>query len=344
MDILGIDIGFGFTKATDGNDSTIFKSLIGEATDIQFKSNIEDNSFSENLHITVDNKSYFIGSLAELQSNVRQFTLDQEKLVAEYVKILALTAAGNFAEKPAAPLNVVSGLPVAYLKQYYKRFTSQLAGTHDIIFHKPDGTKISKKIYISKVKMMPQPLGSIFNLLMSDQGRIVNQDLKKQKVAVVDIGFRTTDFTIFDQLRYIERGSSSIDVGISKSFSIIANKLKELSGVHVELYRLYKSVDSGVIKIKGQQYNITNLTEQIFANTAEAIANEVNQLWSDDWDIDTIILTGGGSAPLAKYLESMIDGNVIPVDPKVDARMNNVRGYIKYGKFEWGNGEVSNKE
>ncbi len=191
---------------------------------------------------------------------------------------------------------------------------------------------------------MPQPLGSVFNLLMNDQGRIVNQDLKKQKVAVVDIGFRTTDFTIFDQLRYIERGSSSIDVGISKSFSIIASKLKELSGVHVELYRLYKSVDSGVIKIKGQQYNITNLTEQIFANTAEAIANEVNQLWADDWDIDTIILTGGGSAPLAKYLESMIDGNVSPVDTKIDARMNNVRGYIKYGKFEWGTGESPNKD
>ena len=36
MDVLGIDIGFGFTKATNGKDTIIFKSITGEATDIQF--------------------------------------------------------------------------------------------------------------------------------------------------------------------------------------------------------------------------------------------------------------------------------------------------------------------
>ena len=36
MEILGIDIGFGFTKATNGKDFLVFKSVLGEATDIQF--------------------------------------------------------------------------------------------------------------------------------------------------------------------------------------------------------------------------------------------------------------------------------------------------------------------
>ncbi len=29
MEVLGIDIGFGFTKATDGDETLIFKSLFG---------------------------------------------------------------------------------------------------------------------------------------------------------------------------------------------------------------------------------------------------------------------------------------------------------------------------
>ena len=33
MQILGIDLGFGFTKATDGQRSLVVKSVIGEAVD-----------------------------------------------------------------------------------------------------------------------------------------------------------------------------------------------------------------------------------------------------------------------------------------------------------------------
>jgi plasmid segregation protein ParM len=40
VDILGIDIGFGFTKATDGKQHLVFKSVLGEATDIQFRDEI----------------------------------------------------------------------------------------------------------------------------------------------------------------------------------------------------------------------------------------------------------------------------------------------------------------
>jgi plasmid segregation protein ParM len=32
----------------------------------------------------------------------------------------------------------------------------------------------------------------------------------------------------------------------------------------------------------------------------------------------------------------MITGNVIPVDPGQDARLNNVKGYLKYGRYTWG--------
>ena len=39
---------------------------------------------------------------------------------------------------------------------------------------------------------------------------------------------------------------------------------------------------------------------------------------------------------LAKYLQPLISGNVIPTDTNIDARLNNVQGYLKYGKYIWG--------
>ena len=335
MGILGIDVGFGFTKATDGNKIVIFKSVLGEAYDIQFYSGFGKDSFADSLHVTIDDNSYFIGDFAEQQSSVRQFTLDQETLISDYVKILALTAAGS-CYKESASVNVVSGLPISYFRRDYKRFSELLTGHNKITFHSPDGKNLLKTIYIQKVQMVPQPIGSIFNLLMNDNGRIVNKELSKQKVGVVDIGFRTTDFTVFDHLRYIERGSSTLDTGISKCFSVISNRLREESGVSVELYRLYKAVEAGSIKIKGQEYTISNFRDKVYTHLAGMIANEISRLWAEDWDIDNIVLTGGGCMELADHLKRLIDGNVIPVENNIDARLNNVQGYVKFGKYLWG--------
>jgi len=339
MGVLGIDIGFGFTKATDGKETLIFKSLFGDATDLQFWVDFGETSLPDYFHVTIDGQSYFIGDLAEQQSNVLSFTMDQEKLISEFVKVLSLTVAGVFLKEDASinvPINIVSGLPIGYFKHNHQRFNEILTGHHKITYYNPNGRQVDKEIYINKVRMLPQPLGTILNLLMDDKGKIVNTELSKQKVGIVDIGFRTTDFTIMDHLRYIDRGSRTMDTGISKAFGVISNKLREKCGVSVELYRLYKAAEAGSIKMKGHGLNFTKIRDQVYAQLAGTIANEIDRVWAGDWDIDTIILTGGGCRELAKYLEPLISGTISPVENNIDARLNNVQGYIKYGRYIWG--------
>jgi plasmid segregation protein ParM len=335
MEIVGIDVGFGFTKAYNGKNSVIFKSLIGDATDIQFRSLIGEDSSTSNLHITLDDKSYFLGSYAEMQSNIREFTLDQDKLLEDFVKILAITAAGLCSDS-AGPINVVSGLPVGYLKRDSKKLKSMIKGNHEITFHNTNGDDITKRVNIDKIHVIPQPIGSIFNLIFDETGKIKDRTLATQKLGVVDIGFKTTDFSIFDHLQYIERGSSTMDSGISKCFSVIANKLRQESNINIELYRMYNFIESGMIKIRGKEYNISNLKKRVYNHASSAIASDLNRLWENDWDIDSIILSGGGSVELAEYLSPNIEGNVIPIGKDVDARFNNVQGYCKFGRYKWG--------
>jgi len=339
MEVLGIDIGFGFTKATDGKKTVIFKSIFGDATDIQFWADFGDSEPTDHIHVSVDGKSYFIGDLAEQQSSVLNFTLDQERLITDYVRVLALTVAGMFSTKEGPinrTVNVVSGLPIGYYKQNHERFSEILSGHHSVTYHSHDGQETTKEIYINKVHMLPQPLGSMLNLLMNDQGKIIDDELANQKVGIVDIGFRTTDFTILDHLRYIDRGSRTMDVGISKAFSVISNKLREKCGVSVELFRLYRAAESGSIKMRGHGFSFSKIRDQVYSQLAGSIANDIDRLWSDDWDIDTIILSGGGCRELARYLQPLITGNVRPVDSATDARLNNVIGYLKYGRYVWG--------
>ncbi len=339
MKILGIDIGFGFTKATDGKDNVIFKSLFGDAEEFQFWANFGDTLPVNHIHVSFNGKSYFIGDLAEQQSSVLNFTLDQESLVTDFVRLLALTVAGMFQEdgdKSNEPINIVSGLPIGYFKQNHERFSEILTGHHSITYHSHDGQKTTKEININKIHMLPQPLGTALNLLMDENGKIINKKLADQKIGIVDIGFRTTDFTIVDHLRYIDRGSRTLDKGICNGFSILANKLREKCGVNVELYRLYQAAETGSIKMRGKGYSFKKMRDQIYYQLVRSITSDIDRLWSDDWDIDTIVLTGGGCRELAQYLKPLINGHVTPVDPNIDPRLHNVNGYLKYGKHIWG--------
>ncbi len=336
MGIIGIDVGFGFTKATNGKEYIIFKSIMGDATDIQFQSTFGDNTFSKNLHITIDNQSYFIGSLAEHQSTYQQYTLNQEKMVSEFIKILSLVAAGICFEE-GSPLNIISGLPIDYLKKDHKKVSQQLIGHHKITYHWPDGSAFTRKMYINKIYMIPQPMGSLFNLLMDDAGKIIDPDLHHKKVGILDIGFRTTDAIIVNRLKYLERGSISIDMGISNAFTLIANQLRKDHGINIELFRLHDAVRKNVIKIRGNEFNISGIIDNAYDLVSKYIADTINRLWDNDWDIDTIILTGGGSIALEKHLKSHIIGNVISIVNSIDPRLSNVQGYLKYGSYKWKN-------
>jgi len=340
MEIIGIDIGFGFTKATNGTRSLVFKSILGEATEIQFKGGmLGENSPDENIQIELDGNAYFVGEMAERQSNVRSFTLDQAQFFGSFAKVLALSAAARMTTS-YMPIGLVTGLPIGYYREYKDSLAKLLQGDHKVVLTGSNGQREEKVIKISNVRVIPQPFGSLFNLMLNDVGEVGDKRYVREKTGVIDIGFKTSDFTVADKMRYSERGSRTTDTGVAKAFGVIAGKLREKSNINVELYRLYDAVDQGSIKIRGKEFDLKGITDQVFGQLAAAIAGEVDRLWADDWDIDTIVLTGGGGAVLAKYLQPLIEGKVVAVDPATDARFCNVQGYWKFGKHVWERGVV----
>ncbi len=341
MEIIGIDIGFGFTKVTNGRQSLVFKSVLGEATDIQFQEQVLTGDVEDDhLQAEIDGKSWFVGELAERQSNVRFFTLDQTQFLAQFAKNLALAATARMAAG-FVPISLVTGLPIGYYRQHKDELAQILQGEHKVVLVDAAGKKQEKVLNINRVRVIPQPFGSMFNLVLNDLGEAAEKHKIREKIGIIDVGFRTSDYTIADKMRYSERGSRTTDSGISRAFTSIANKLREGSGVGVELYRLYDAVDRGVIKIRGKEHDLTVMTEQAFSQLATTIASEVDRLWADDWDIDAMVITGGGGAVIARYLTPLLNGNVLPMDPNNDARLCNVQGYWKFGKHLWARGAIS---
>jgi plasmid segregation protein ParM len=116
---------------------------------------------------------------------------------------------------------------------------------------------------------------------------------------------------------------------------VVSTKLREATGVNVELYRLYDAVARGHIKVRGRNIELRPLVDEAFRLLASSIAGEAERLWADDWDIDLMLITGGGGAVLAPHLKPLLNGEVLALDSNADARLNNVRGYWKYGMNIW---------
>ncbi|MGH8460859.1 MAG: hypothetical protein ACRESS_04580 [Stenotrophobium sp.] len=334
MKILGADIGFGYTKATDGRQFQVFKSVVGEAAEVQFAEALLPDTAWKPRHIELDGKGYFVGELAETQSRGRGFTLDQAQFISQYAKTLALAAIAPFADD-GEPIRLVTGLPISFFRKHKDALATLLQQRHPITVVKANGERIAKNLLIERVRVIPQPFGSMFNLMLNDIGKPSSQRFMSEKIGIIDIGFRTADYSISDKTRYSERGSQSSDSGIAAAYAAITGLLHEKSGVNIELYRLYEAVTRGNIKIKGKRYDLTGLVQQALQQLATRVAGEVNRLWADDWDIDAIVITGGGGAALAPFLQPLIEGELLPMPPEQDARLNNVTGYWKYGTHLW---------
>jgi plasmid segregation protein ParM len=334
MQVLGLDVGFGFTKATNGRDMQIFKSVVGDAQESSFGEQLLPGKTPVGRHLQLNGETFYVGELAEQQSRGRGFTLDPTQFLAKYARTLAVSACAPITESNQ-PVRIVTGLPISFFKKYKDTLTQLLQQRHVTTLLKPNGDKDERALNIERVRVIPQPFGALFNLMLNDLGKASSQRFITEKIGVIDVGFRTADYTISDKTRYSERGSQSTDSGISVAFTAIANALQEKSGVAIELYRLYDAVTRGTIKIKGKRYDINAPVKQAFTALATRVATEANRLWSDDWDLDAIVVSGGGGTVLAPHLQPLLEGEVIPVPADEDARLNNVKGYWKYGQHLW---------
>ena len=335
MRVLGADIGFGYTKATDGRQFQIFKSVVGEAVVIQYtEALIQSAGGSPPRHFEIGEERVFVGELAEQHSRSRGFTLDLGMFFNQYARTLALAAITPYVEH-GDPVRLVTGLPVSFFRKYKDELITLLQNRHVINVVHAGGEVEEKQIYIERVRVIPQPFGSLFNVMLDDNGKIMSQRFVTEKVGVIDIGFRTTDYAVADRTRYSERGSASSDAGMSMAYSAMAKWLQERSGVNVEAHRLFDAALRGTIKIKGTRYDLRPVVERAYSQLANRIAAEVARLWVDDWDMDAIVLTGGGGTTLAPYLQSLLEGEVLPQPQGQDARVNNVLGYWKYGRHIW---------
>ncbi|OMD76905.1 ParM/StbA family protein [Paenibacillus odorifer] len=312
-DLSVIDLGFSYTKAKKGKKFYLQPSISGETQPL-FDQNIKSNDFFYN-------EELFIGDLALRHSEIKYFTLKDNKSEAMTSEALLKTGLGYL--NKSKPFNIVTGLPVSfYFNQLsdMENMLNSIADSNKYVIKKGKGNYSEIKLNINKYKIVPQGYGVAMDYLLNPEGKIEKGYIAKKKILVIDLGFYTLNLLGLDKLE-IMKESTSILLGVEKAYRLLRKYLQEAIGKAPNIYEMDQYVIRGVY----EEFNIKPLISKAFRSLAMQIQNEVDGL-NINFDY---YLIGGGAAH--QVFDNLNFKNKILFD-----QLAQIRGYEKVGVRLWG--------
>ena len=210
MKLYGVDIGYGFTKvAAVERIPRIIPSIVGSNEELSYRSDIGDRV--KITPLILNGRSYLVGEAAKRFSWHRYRIFDSTWAESPYYLLLFVSGlmmlrVEKSLEEPAA---IVTGLPVShYTPERVKQIQDLLGQAHNVRTLSGE-----TPVKVEKVKVIPQPFGSYFDLILNDEGKLKDPEKIRERVGIIDIGFQTSDLALATP-QSIEASSGSLEVGV----------------------------------------------------------------------------------------------------------------------------------
>jgi plasmid segregation protein ParM len=318
--LLPIDIGYGYTKGlSPGKAPFICPSIVTPARDIRYSGGLSD---AGGIAVSVNGSQYFVGDLAERQGRGGGQTMSADRVDSDELLALFYAAASSLVKVATEQVVVVTGLPVAdYDDRNKARLKRALMGNHVADAGTP------RVFDVVQVVVVPQAVGCLYGLVLDRDGRVTqNKDLQRGKVAVIDVGQFTTNYVTTDKLEYIDRLSTSQEIGVSRLLLDLQRDLRDDYGLNLEKLSLVdKAVRAGYIEVRGKQVDISAEIEHRVAQLGDAVMAQATSLWANGADLTAVVLTGGGAHLLAERVKSAYSHTRVTPE----SQFSNVQGYLR---------------
>ncbi len=324
-----IDLGFGQVKGISDTRQVNYPAAIGTFRPVRFTSGMENQELKEKLCIEYGGKRYFVGDMAYTQAAPR-VTMNAKRFIGPEGMALLMSALILLANGQLETVNLIAGLPVNEYSGLRDKYAAALTEKHYVQLIRPSGEAGDFYVFhIEQVKILPQPVGTIFDKVLNFSGELEDKQLAGGRLAVLDIGKHTVDLALTDALTFVDRSSVSFnDIGLFDAFKDLSIALKA-NGYDIPADSLEPYV-TGERPLKG----LADLKEQAFASQAEKIASRVLNTWPDLWSFNKIYITGGGAIGLGEYIATALDSDRVEVCE--DPTFTNAKGFYKFARRIWG--------
>lgn len=298
---IGIDLGTSTIKISCNKGQILNKitSIIGDPNP-GFSGLLTDKSLINNLVLQEEKRSYYVGELARLQSDVRRPIASEGKVRNTTLSLLAIKAAlsiigEEMSNKNNKNLIIATGVPIATSRDEMKKISAAVTGTHKIHI-KNDATDQEKKyqVDIRRCLVLPEPFGCYYRMLvLRGESRAVDS-------VIIDIGHGSTDILSIYSGRMMRMASGSIVEAVDTLTERISRALTEQANKIIRPYELMRTIETGqdTLHIGNEILDISSAKQYYIQAIARIIADEVTKLVGtlppDAW-IEEMILTGGGA-------------------------------------------------
>jgi plasmid segregation protein ParM len=327
--IIGLDIGFGYTKSATESRTDVFPSVVGEWTPGAFRlgAALGDGHDAEAVEaVRLDGRSYVVGDRALRLAHRRFVGLSREWMESAAFRALALTALYRLFAPSDAHVTVITGLPVEDVEPHGTTVRRQLEGTHQLWI---EPRTAPWTVTVTGVQVLPQPLGTVLAQLLDASGQLVEGGGLEDRVGVLDVGFRTTDYFTLQGLEVVPAECLTRNTGIADLLLDLSREIYRRWGVELDPHALDEPALQGALRIAGESVKLGSILDPLLDRHAEAIAAHARMLWGDQArGLARLWLTGGGAALLGGRLKSVASH----AEHARHARMQNAVGYYRYGE------------
>jgi len=323
--IMGLDVGYGFVKATSSGRTCVFPSIAGDAIRGDFDNGLVTSGKGATLQ--VDGLSWFYGDQARKHSRNPVALFARER--TEQRDVMRVLFAATLAELniTSGTVDLATGLPVDWFADR-DGLESVLRGTHSF---KVEGVPCS--VYVDQVATIPQPFGSLFDLLLDTGGKIVNADLAHGRVGILDVGSYTTDAALCDNMEFIAKSSGSRTIAMSNVWRQVGDAVRAHYGLDYEPHQVDSLMRNGrTVTVQGTDRSIDNLIQPAVDAVAQQVLAFARDRWGSARDFKRVLLTGGGAYYLADAVRAVYPHTLVLSEPHT----GNLRGFHKYGTRKYG--------
>lgn len=285
---IGMDIGRGYVKAYSEHMGEVyqtrFKSIVALGRDMDFNEDFNKMENQDKIYIEIEGKKFFCGKLAELEGfNPNQNERDDK--TSPTVKRLVYAALNEVAV--SSQVKIVLGVPhKLFKKEVLNAVIEAYKGKTIEIKNKITGT--FKEVTIRDILIFREADAALMWHVRQ------YPTLKNGAVAMVNVGFRTTELCFYEKgLKYNDKKSNTLELGNKTALEYVERELST-SGTK----RTLAEIDSS------DEYD--NLKENAYEMLSETIANRIEGAWINLNEV-AICACGGTSQKLTLGYEVIDD-------------------------------------
>lgn len=289
---IAIDVGHGFTKAiSESGERVIFPSLIAPAP-----AGVDLGEFGPLSAIEIGGSSsaFVVGEEAR---QIATPLWSRSKAEDENTLRLALVAAAKLGADGAVALS--TGLPLSWFGPQRKSFKEALGGYGEEV--RLPGLP-PRQIWFESVKILPQGLSAGIGLLSSS-------DRQPGEYAVIDIGYRTSDYVIVErkfsgELKFHPEWAGSLEIGMHSVAAQVATGLERQYHVPFSAGEVEKAER---VSVEGQSVALEERRRRATVATGQALYSAINEVLDVKLrKVQGILVVGGGSIALGEFIPRAI--------------------------------------